>query len=137
MMLPLGFFDIGNVEKAEKAVEKKEFSSRTYDLLNMNSRLDGKEAVVQAVMKILNTEKSDFGIYSDRYGVSVSDLFGTDADYACVELERRIQEALLYDSRVKSVTEFRFKVKCNAVSVSFIVNTELGEDFSVTKEIKF
>lgn len=72
-----------------------------------NGRIRGKvdelPAMVQAVDKILRTERLVYPIYSDQYGNDLNDLIGKDIGYAKVEAERMIKEALLADDRVTDV----------------------------------
>lgn len=67
---------------------------------------DGQEAVKQAIFRILNTERYRYLIYPWWYGVETMDLYGEPVNWVCAELERRISEALLTDSRIKNVTDF-------------------------------
>lgn len=81
----------------------------------------------QAVYKILMTERYGSIIYSGNYGIELADLFGQPVSYVCPELERRITEALLWDKRIESVTDFDFDLsKKGVVSVRFIVQTIYG-----------
>lgn len=93
-------------------------------------RIDGIEAVRQAVFKILNTERYLYPVYSWDYGVELADLFGEPYDYVCAELERRIREALECDDRINSVDEFVFSRvdsgNSGAVNVTFSVHTVFG-----------
>ena len=72
-----------------------------------NGRIRGKvdelPAMVQAVDKILRTERLVYPIYSDQYGNDLNDLIGKDIGYVKVEAERMIKEALLADDRVTDV----------------------------------
>lgn len=72
-----------------------------------NGRIRGKvdelPAMVQAVDKILRTERLVYPIYSDQYGNDLNDLIGKGIGYAKVEAERMIKEALLADDRVTDV----------------------------------
>ena len=72
-----------------------------------NGRIRGKvdelSAMVQAVDKILRTERLVYPIYSHQYGNDLNDLIGKDIGYAKVEAERMIKEALLADDRVIDV----------------------------------
>lgn len=72
-----------------------------------NGRIRGKidelSAMVQAVDKILRTERLVYSIYSEQYGNDLNDLIGKDIGYAKVEAERMIKEALLADDRVTDV----------------------------------
>lgn len=69
----------------------------------IRSKTDGHEAMVQAVDKILKTERNIYAIYDDQYGNDLLDLIGQDMDYAEAEVERMITEALEEDDRVIGV----------------------------------
>ena len=56
------------------------------------------------------------------------DLYGEPVTYVCPELERRITEALLVDSRIRDVTDFEFDLGTKGVvHVTFTVHTIFGE----------
>ena len=69
----------------------------------IRGKVDEKQAMIQAVDKILQTERLVYPIYSDQYGNDLNDLIGKDMGYAKVEAERMIKEALLADDRVVDV----------------------------------
>lgn len=69
----------------------------------IRSKVDEQEAMIQAVDKILRTERLVYPIYSDQYGNDFNDLIGKDMNYAKVEVERMLKEALLADDRVTAV----------------------------------
>lgn len=69
----------------------------------IRGKVDEQEAMIQAVDKILRTERLVYPIYSDQYGNDLNDLIGKDMAYAKVEVERMTQEALLADDRVTDV----------------------------------
>lgn len=89
-------------------------------------KTDEIEAVQQAVYKILNTERFTYPIYSWNYGIELKDLFGQPIPWVYPELERRITEALTWDNRINSVTDFEFENVKNEVRASFTVNTIYG-----------
>jgi hypothetical protein len=135
-MLPMGFYDFA--DEVNGNASGREYSDKTYNLDSMSGDgsgvsvgsgvfIGGREAVSQAVVKILNTERFRYPIYSTDYGIETDDLFGMDCDYVCVELERRISEALLADNRIIRVSGFSFTTGKNVVYASFIVYTMFGE----------
>lgn len=69
----------------------------------IRGKVDEKQAMIQAVDKILQTERLVYPIYSEQYGNDLNDLIGKDMGYAKVEAERMIKEALLADDRVVDV----------------------------------
>ena len=90
----------------------------------------------QAVFKILSTERYQYIMYSWNYGVELQDLFGEPVSYVCPELERRIREALLWDSRILDVTDFVFDTpRKGTVRVCFHVQTIFGE-IKAEKEVE-
>lgn len=93
----------------------------------IKGKTDEIEAMKQAVYKILMTERYGSIIYSGNYGIELADLFGQPVSYVCPELERRITEALLWDSRIENVTDFQFDLsKKGVVAVRFKVQTAYG-----------
>lgn len=111
--------------------EIEEQPSLTYKMdLNGDSVrgfVDEQEAMKQAIFRILNTERYQFIIYPWYYGIETLDLYGEPVTYVFPELERRITEALLIDTRITSVTDFEFDFELKGVvHVTFTVNTVYG-----------
>lgn len=93
----------------------------------INGDCDELDAMAQVVYKILNTERYQHIIYSWNYGIELQDLFGMPVYYVCPELQRRIEEALLQDDRITSVTDFEFDTtEKRTVKATFTVNTIYG-----------
>ena len=91
---------------------------------------DKREAMRQAIYKIIRTERYKHIIYSWNYGIELEDLFSMPVDYCTVELERRIIEALLQDNRIKDVHSFEFDTTSERGTVlikSFVANTVFGD----------
>ena len=107
-----------------------EQTSRTYYLdveKNIISNYcDGIEAIKQTIYCILNTERFNYLIYSWNYGIEIEHLIGESITYVIPELERVINEALIQDSRVVQVSDFKFEVNKNKVIVTFKVITTVG-----------
>ncbi len=107
------------------------------DTLSVCGSADQLEAVKQAVFKILQTERYKYLIYSGNYGIELNDLFGEPVSYVCPELERRITEALLWDERIESVSNFNFAFpEKGVIFVTFDVCTVFGR-FSAEKEVNY
>lgn len=96
------------------------------DVTTFKGKVDELEAVKQAVYKILNTERYTYPIYSWNYGIELVDLFGQPIPWVYPEIERRIIEALVWDDRIDSVTDFEFENFRNDVHAKFTVNTVFG-----------
>ncbi|WP_308707538.1 DUF2634 domain-containing protein [Levilactobacillus yiduensis] len=94
------------VDEVEDEVEEETLPSYTYLVRDgrVISMVDGQAAMVQAVDKILRTERFVYPIYDDQYGNDLSELIGKDFDYAEVEVDRMLTEALEADDRVTDVS---------------------------------
>ncbi|MCI8806296.1 MAG: DUF2634 domain-containing protein [Clostridiales bacterium] len=101
-----------------------------YEQNKIKEYIDGLNAVKQAIYKILMTERGVFEIYDSEFGIALSDLFGKSVSYARSELPTRIENALLYDDRIKKVYDFSFPdVKEKGIlSVKFFVLSVFGEE---------
>jgi len=88
---------------------------------------DGQKAMVQAIYLILNTERYRHMIFSRNYGIELQGLYGQPMTYVVPELERRITEALLHDTRITSLENFGFETEKNKVKVTFVAVTIFGE----------
>lgn len=99
-------------------------------------KADDVEAVRQAVLKILNTERYENEIYSWDYGIELQDLFGMPMAYAMSEIKLRIEDALLADDRIASVDGFRVeRTGKRTIHCSFTVTTVQGEEIGEETEI--
>lgn len=112
--------------------EVKEQPSLTYGMdLEENcvrGQVDGREAVKQAVFRILQTERYQYVIYPWWYGIETLDLYGEPVNRVCAELERRITEALMTDGRITGVTDFRHDTGAKGVvHTTFTVHTVFGD----------
>lgn len=129
-MLKISFDDAQLITSSDFKLNysnKKYISGTVYDLIAMQ----------QVVFKILNTERFLYPIYSWNYGVELLDLFGKPVSFVCVEAQRRIAEALVFDERINSVSDFAFDLSVpRCVSISFTVFTIFGS-FSSSKEVDF
>ena len=110
--------------------EFEEIPSETYKILTDKKRIIGKcddlEAVKQAVYLMLNTERYQYIIYSENYGVELMDLIGEPIPYVLPELKRRIAECLTQDDRIDSVDSFEFEVNKKTVHCTFTVHSNIG-----------
>ena len=110
--------------------EIEEQPDKTYKMQEtiLRGKIEGKEAVRRAVYKILNTERYQYPVYSWDYGIELVDLYGEPFSYVCPELERRITEALTWDTRIQSADNFSFEQKAGGrILVTFTVHTVYGD----------
>ncbi|MFA9376221.1 MAG: DUF2634 domain-containing protein [Lachnotalea sp.] len=136
-MIPSGYSDDDILEDLEETSEP----SYTYKLNIETNRIadycDNLEAIKQAIYKILSTERYDYTIYSQNYGIELDELIGEPTSYVIPELERRIIEALMQDDRIVAVYDFEFDTpKKNVVTVSFQVDTEFGTT-EIEREVEY
>ena len=113
--------------------------SLTYALDAENGRIrgkvDGLEAVKQAVYLVLSTERFAHLIYSWNYGAELDGFIGQPKEYVLSEIKRRISDALLQDDRITAVDNFKFETKKNSVHVIFTVHSVFGET-EVTTDVR-
>ena len=115
----------------EEDLELITYPTKTYNMELEEGRIrgfsDDLESMKQVIFLALNTERSTYLAFSDNYGVELADLYGEPMSYVMAELERRITEALTWDSRIESVDNFEFDVNGRSVHTQFTVHTEFGE----------
>ncbi|MFC2476080.1 MAG: DUF2634 domain-containing protein [Catonella sp.] len=123
-MIPESF--ISDVDLEEEIEPHKTYRMNFKDN-NIEGFVDGKDAIRQAIYKILGTERYAYPIYSWDYGIELSDLYGEDVRYVCAELEDRIKEALTQDERVTDVIDFEFDIYKGTIKVRFAAVTDIGK----------
>lgn len=129
-MLPEGEESLLLVDETE--TEEEQMTGRTYRLDEKNEiiagEIDGREAIKQSLLLILQTEREEFEIYSGDYGIELMDLIGQTPPLVYVNLEQAIKEALMQDDRVEDVENFSFeRLEKHAVAVKFTVTTIEGD----------
>lgn len=108
---------------------------RTYQMdfarKRIGGAIDGKEAVVQAIWKILSTVRFAHLIYDDQYGCDFFNKIndsGLTADYLESDMPVMLEDALSDDERITGVSDFSFEILSrDSVHVSFIANTIYGD----------
>lgn len=99
-------------------------------------KVDDLEAIQQAVLKIINTERYEYGIYSWDYGIELQDLYGKSIPYVMSEVKQRIIDALTADDRIDSVDDFIVeRAEKNILHVTFKVTTIQGDEFITESEV--
>lgn len=89
---------------------------------------DGIEAVKQAIILVLNTDRFRHLIFSWNYGSELKSVMGTEKDLAQSEIKRLVSEALLQDDRITAVDSFEFSYPLNdTIAVRFAVTTVFGK----------
>ncbi len=103
-------------------------TSKTYKISNntIQGYIDEQDALLQAIYKVLNTEKYEYPIYSFNYGIELENLIGQDKLYVQMELSRRIKECLLEDERITGVEKFSFVFSGDTILCTFDVESIYG-----------
>lgn len=99
----------------------------------IHGKVDGLDAVKQAVYLILCTERYKYLIYSWNYGVELAQLIGQPIALVLPEIERCVKEALTQDDRITVVDGFDFEVNRNKVHCTFTVHSIFGETQAETE----
>lgn len=132
MVLPVGGI---TVTEDLEVVSEAQLPTRTYKLDLERGRctgfIDRKEAMEQAIRKVLRTKRFAHLIYSDDYGFQ--DMIGHERLFVRGELPRRIKEALLQDERITSIENFKLDFEKDEAYVSLAAITIYG-DVNVLRE---
>lgn len=105
--------------------------SYTYNINRNTNRISGyiddKDAIIQAIYLILQTERYESMIYNWYYGVEFDGLIGKNKDYVTSELQRVIREALTEDDRITEVSDFDITYTDDSALIVFLVQTNIGD----------
>lgn len=82
-MLPLNDKDILQIDES---TEPSNTFFIDFEKGRISGFVDEREAVKQAIMLILNTERYKFLIYSWNYGVELEELIGTHPDLSLIHI---------------------------------------------------
>lgn len=115
-----------------EVVEQKDQTSRTYKIDFSAKRVGGYvdeiDAMKQAIMKILQSERFLYLIYSWNYGIEMCAIVGKSYQVIASEIKRILREALLEDRRITDVYDVSYKqIDKRTLSVEFTASTVFGE----------
>lgn len=115
-----------------EVVEQKDQTSRTYKIDFSAKRVGGYvdeiDAMKQAIMKILQSERFLYLIYSWNYGIEMRAIVGKSYQVIASEIKRILREALLEDRRITDVYDVSYKqIDKKTLSVEFTASTVFGE----------
>ena len=88
--------------------------------------IDQVEAIKQFVYIALKTERFLFPIYSQDYGSEIREVIqdrNSTEELRLSEVERMIEEALIFDERIEAVENYEFTVDGDRYCASFDVVT--------------
>ena len=114
-----------------EVIKQADMPSKTYRIDFQTGRISGtvdcREAMVQAIRKILQTERFQYRIYSWTYGMEGSQLIGKSRETALANLKQQLESALLQDDRILSITDLNVTDSGRRfLTVSFTANTIFG-----------
>jgi hypothetical protein len=122
----------------EQNYDELTLPSRTFRVANgrVVGIIDEYDAMVQAIDKILQTERFVYPIYSENYGNDLEDLVGKDFEYIKVESERMLDEALKADERITDVfVDDVKKIDSNSMLITVSVQTIFG-NVDISQEVR-
>lgn len=109
----------------------EQMPSYTYNINRNTNRISGyiddKDAIIQAIYLILQTERYESMIYNWYYGAEFDGLIGKNKDYVTSELQRVIREALTEDDRITEVSDFNITYTDDSALIVFLVQTNIGD----------
>lgn len=122
---------IPDIELLDQPLNNEQQPSLTWKLDVAKGRIvgmiDGLEAVRQSVYKILQTNRFWHAIYSFDYGHELNIVIGSSPEVVESEVKRIINEALLQDDRIISITYDEISVNGEIIEVKLTVNTNYGD----------
>lgn len=100
----------------------------------LEKKIDGIEAIIQFIHKVIKTARYRFFIYNSQYGCEIESLLGQDISPQLLksEITRVITEALLEDDRIHAVEQFQIVRESDKLFVTFTVITSEG---AITQEV--
>ena len=107
-----------------------------FDKKRIMGKTEGKEALKQAIYKILFTERYAYEIYDWNYGCELNSLLGKSGKQIEALAEKYIEDALLADERIEQITDFKTEFEKNKLKISFTAKTIYG-DVNFEGEVKW
>ena len=117
-----------NILDTEYSTEQEPYTTYKMNMesLTIEGLCNGKEALKQAIYKLIMTERDAFLIYDDKYGIKLVDLYGKDLAYASAVIKLRLEDCFKNDSRIKGIDNLLLSSDKNRLILTFTVNTEFG-----------
>jgi hypothetical protein len=98
--------------------------------------IDDMQAIKQAAMKAIYTNRDRYLIYSSDYGSEIFYLLGSgySEDYLKLEIPRLVKEALMPDDRIVDAQNFVISKDGDTLNIQFDLITNISND-SITVEV--
>lgn len=124
-MLPEDSINISN------GVQFIDYPSETWYIDRIKNKLgkkiNGYEAVKQAVEAIFNIDRFRWQIYTPNYGMDYNGLIGNNGEFIAQEIHRRAKDAIQTDNRLNGISEYRYSISKDVLTIDFVVNTVYGD----------
>lgn len=108
-------------------IDTEVLPSKTFSIDENAGMIDNLEAVKQAVEIILDVNRYESPILPWSFGNEMRNLIGKPMNFAAIESERYIKEALKQDDRITDVVDFEFTENGGALLASYRVVTIYGD----------
>ena len=120
--------DITVPEITKLQIQPSKTYALDFDTGEMKGKVDNRKAVEQFIRKAIVTLRFIYPIYTDAYACEVRNLAGKGFSDAFVksEIKRMVTEAIIYDSRVSKVYDFKIRLNGDEVFIGFRVDTVEG-----------
>jgi hypothetical protein len=94
---------------------------------------EGIEALKLWITKSLKTERYRWLAYSWNYGSEFESIVGAQItdNVKQKEINRLIREALIFDNRIKDISNFKITQDDDVINVTFDVLTALGDNIQI------
>lgn len=127
--------EIVSVPFDEDEIEDDQEIYRTYRMDFVRKRIGGmvddKEAVLQAIWKMLSTVRFAHLIYDDQYGCDIFNKIndkGLTSSYLENDLPAMLEDAFASDERITGVSDLRYEILSHdSVHVQFVAATIYGD----------
>lgn len=115
-------------------IDTEVLPSKTFSIDENAGMINNLDAVKQAAEIILDVNRFESPILPWSFGNEMRNLIGEPMDFAAIESERYIKEALKQDDRITDVIDFEFTDNGGALLASYRVTTIYG-DFTRETEV--
>lgn len=130
-MIPTNEYDPSDYEDEEEfEIESEPSLTYKLDLENkivQTVLIDEKEALKQAIYKILHTERYAYDMYDWDYGIEMADYIGQDIEEVLPDIQNAIEDALTADDRIESVDYIEVEQEKGKLYISMQINTIYGD----------
>ena len=109
------------------------FKTKTWEVIDgrISGKIDGIDAIAQAVDKLFQTELYKYAIYNRDYGISLKHLLGQPVEYVRTMLPKFVKQAIghnqLLKDKITYIDGYTFRQDSNNLYVNINFHTIYGE----------